>query len=951
MDFSKIEEEILDFWEKEEIFEKTIKSREEADLFSFYDGPPFATGKPHYGHVLASTIKDSVLRYKTMRGFRVPRRVGWDCHGLPIENLIEKEIDVNSKREIEEEVGIEKFNQKCRDSVFRCVDDWHEMLSRIGRWADYDNDYSTMDRDYTESVWWVFKKLWENDLVYRDYRISPYCPRCGTPISNFEVNQGYEMTTDPSVFVKMKIKDGDLKGSSLLAWTTTPWTLPGNVALVVDKDFDYVLVETGEEELVLAKKRLEILDDDFEIKKEFKGSDLEGLNYEPPYEQMKKAAPEGIENAFKVYIDDFVTLEEGTGIVHTAVMYGEDDFQLGKKKDLPFFHLVDEEGKFNEYSGDLKGLFVKKADQKIIEELEEEGKLYKKESYRHSYPFCWRCDTPLLYYAFNSWYIEVTKIKDNLIENNRDIHWVPEHVKDGRFGNWLEGARDWSISRNRFWGAPIPVWECKGKKKSEPCGNLQPIESVEELESLTGEKAEDLHRPYVDELRFECSECEGVMERVEEVFDCWFESGSMPYAQKHYPFENKEETEEAFPADFIAEGMDQTRGWFYTLHVLASALTDKDIGLGKDKPAYKNVIVNGLVLDETGKKLSKRLRNYPEMDHIFENYGADSLRFFLLSSTKIGEDYRFSEERVRETNRRVISTLWHSHSFFQTYVKRDRFEKPNPENPLNRWILSRVNGSNKKIIEKMDEYKLTDAAREVEDLIDDLSNWYIRRSRRKLQKPDSEEEKKEFADTFYYALVKTVKMMAPFSPFVTDYLYRELTGKESVHLADFPKPEKDLIDKKLEKEMKIARAAAKELLAERAKAGIKVRQPLAEACITEKLGPEIVEILKGEINVKKISEGKKFGIDTDITEELKREGMAREVVRRVQHLRKKAGLTPDEEIKLFYSGDFEDLFVEFEDYFKEETLSKTIEKMDKEPEETKKVKIEGKELLLGLKRI
>jgi len=941
MDFSKIEEEIIDFWKEKNIFRKTLEKRKDADLFSFYDGPPFATGKPHYGHVLASTIKDSVLRYKTMRGYRVPRRVGWDCHGLPVENLIEKEIDVNSKREIEEEIGIEKFNAKCRDSVFRCVDDWKETLTRVGRWADYENDYATMDEEYTESVWWVFKKLWERELVYKDYRISPYCPRCGTPISNFEVNQGYEMTTDPSVFMKMKVKTGQFKGAYLLAWTTTPWTLPGNVALVVDEDFSYVLVENGGEELILAKEKLEILEEEYEVKKEFKGKDLEGVEYEPLYPYMKEAAPEGIDNCFKVYLADFVTLEEGTGIVHTAVMYGEDDFELGKEIGLPFFHLVDEEGKFNEHAGQWKGMFVKKADKEILEDLKEKNLLYKKEDYEHSYPFCWRCDTPLLYYAFDSWYIKVTEFKDQLLKNNEKIHWVPEHVKEGRFGNWLEGARDWSVSRNRFWGAPIPVWECTD------CDERKVVGSVKEL----GEKPEDLHRPYIDEVILEC-ECGGEMKRVEEVFDCWFESGSMPYAQMHYPFENKKKTEEAFPADFIAEGMDQTRGWFYTLHVLATALTLEDTGLGKDEPAYRNVIANGLLLDETGKKLSKRLRNYPDMSHVFDTYGADSLRFFLLSSTKVGEDYRFSEERVRETNRKVISTLWHCHSFFETYVENASSDNLEPENPLNRWILSRTQRAIKKIIEEMDDYKLTEAAREVEDLIEDLSNWYVRRSRNKFQNPQSKKEKKEFATTFHYVLVNVVKAAAPFTPFVTDYLYKKLTGKESVHLADYPEVDDSLIDESLEKEMEKVRKLAQEALSERAKTGIKVRQPLPELKIDKELSSEVVDILKEEVNVKKITVDEKVKLITDISPELKKEGMAREILRRTQHLRKKADLVPGEEIKLYFSGDFEDLLKQYSDYLRNQAGISEMEKVEAvKTENVKEISFKKGDLTIGIEKI
>lgn len=941
MEFSKIEEEILNFWEKEKIFQKTLENRKDNPLFSFYDGPPFATGMPHYGHVLASTIKDSVLRYKTMRGYRVPRRVGWDCHGLPVENLIEKEMDVDSKREIEEKIGIEKFNQTCQSSVFRCVDEWKKTLSRVGRWADYENDYTTMDTEYIESVWWVFKKLWDQGLIYRDYKISPYCPRCGTPVSNFEVNQGYKLTVDPSIFIKMKIKEGEFQGASFLVWTTTPWTLPGNVALAVNPNFDYVLAHLNNEDFILAKDRLEFLEEEVEIKEEFKGKKLEGIKYESLYPYLKEIKPEGFENAFKVYLADFVTLDEGTGVVHTAVMYGEDDFELGKKENLPFLHLVNEEGKFIKEAGKWAGLFVKKADPKIIEDLEKRNLLYKKEDYEHSYPFCWRCDTPLLYYAFDSWYVKVTAFKKKLLENNEKIHWVPEHLKEGRFGKWLEGARDWSISRNRFWGAPIPVWEC------DKCGKMKAIGSMEEL----SKNPKNLHRPYIDKVTFNC-ECGGKMQRVEEVFDCWFESGSMPYAQMHYPFENKKETEKAFPADFIAEGVDQTRGWFYTLHVLATALTLKDVGLGQGQPAFKNVITNGLILDETGKKLSKKLRNYPEMDHIFDTYGADSLRFFLLSSTKIGEDYRFSEERVKEIHRRVFLTLWHSYSFFNTYVEKVKFNaKPTPIHCLNKWILSKVNRVTKEIINDMEDYQLTDASRKVSDLIDDLSNWYIRRSRRKLQKPKDKKEKQEFVETFYYALIRIIKLMAPYAPFLSDYLYRDLTKDKSVHLADYPEVEENYFDDKIEKEMVKAREIATEALSKRAKAGIKVRQPLAKLKIKDKLSKEIIEILKEEINVKNVVIGEKLELDTNLTFELKKEGAAREIIRKIQSLRKKAGFVPEDKIKVYYAGNLEKITGDFISYIQQETLATDLIKKDYLADSKNKVKFEREEISLKIEKI
>ncbi len=947
MTFSEIEKKILNFWEKENIFEKTLKKREDSPLFNFYDGPPFASGKPHYGHVLASAIKDSVLRYKTMKGYRVPRRVGWDCHGLPVENLIEKEVKVNSKKEIEEEIGIEKFNGLCRDSVFRCVDDWKETLERVGRWADYEDDYATLEKGYTESVWWIFKKLWEKKLIYKDYRISPYCPRCGTPISNFEVNQGYQMVTDPSVFVKMKITEGEFKDASFLVWTTTPWTLPGNIALAVS-NFDYALVEADGEKLILAKELLTVLESDYKILKIIKGKKLEGISYQPLYSYMKEANPAGIKNSFKVYLADFVTLEEGTGIVHTAVMYGEDDFQLGKEKDLPFFHLVNEEGKFNQYAKDLEGLFVKKADGKIVEDLKERNLLYKKEDYEHSYPFCWRCDTPLLYYAFDSWYLKVTDFKDELIKNSQKINWVPEHLKEGRFGNWIENARDWSISRNRFWGAPIPVWECQ-KEGEKKCGNVKVIESADQLKALSGVSLADLHRPYVDDITFSCEICGSKMKRVEEVFDCWFESGSMPYAQMHYPFENKEKMPESFPADFIAEGMDQTRGWFYTLHVLATALTLEDIGLGKDSPAYKNVVVNGLVLDDKGKKLSKKLKNYPDMSYVFDNYGADSLRFFLLSSTKMGEDYRFSEDRVKETNRKVISTLYNSYIFYSTYLSDKKLETDfnSLSHPLNRWIVSRVEETNQKVTDYMDAYKLTESTREIEALIDDLSNWYIRRSRKKLQDLETKEGK-EFGAVFRCVLLKTIKMIAPYAPFISEHIYKEITKEDSVHLSDFPTPEKKYIDQRLEEDMNKVRRISTEALSKRAEAGIKVRQPLSELKITEKISEELLEILKEEINVKKISFSDSFLLVTKIDETLKEEGMLRELIRTIQSLRKKNGLTPKDEISLYYQGNCKDFLEKFEKELKKEALVTEI--LEKDDISEKEIKLDSKPIKLEIKK-
>ena len=953
---SEQEKKVLSFWEKNKIFEKSVKKKKGKGFFSFYDGPPFATGIPHYGHILATTIKDSVLRYWTMKGYQVPRRVGWDCHGLPIENLIEKEMNIKNKKEIES-FGIKKFNKLCRNSVFRCVQDFEITLKRVGRWADYEDSYATLDNKYIESVWWVFSQLWKEKLVYKDYRVIPFCPRCGTPISNFEVNQGYKDVEDNSIYLKFKIQNPQFKNSYFLSWTTTPWTLPGNVALAVNPKAEYVLVEKDGQGLILAKDCLSVLKEKYKTIKKFKGKDLKGLKYEPLFDSLKKI--ENIENAFRILPASFVATDEGTGIVHTAVMYGQDDFDLGRKYNLPAFHIVDQSGRFKNQVEKWAGRFVKDVEDEIIQDLDEKGFLYKKEKAIHSYPFCWRCDTALLYYAFNTWYIKVSQIKNNLIDNNKKIHWVPNHIKNGRFGKWLKGSKDWAFSRNRFWGAPIPIWTCTG------CDNIKVIGSIKELEKASNKKIKDLHRPYIDENKFKCKKCGKLMKRIEEVFDCWFESGSMPYAQWHYPFENKKMVEKTFPADFIAEGLDQTRGWFYTLHVLASALTLKNKGLGKNKPAFKNAIVNGMILDSQGKKLSKRLKNYPETTEVFEQYGADALRFFLLSSTPIGEDYLFSGKQVENIYRNIISTFWHSYLFFNTY--KDKNFKPEKNfkinGKLNKWILSRINSLNKEVIFWMDKFELTKASRPIIEFIDDFSNWYIRRSRKKMQSfLKNDEEKKETSQVFYQSLILLSKIMACFTPFISEYVYQEIKSKkdpESIHLTQYPKPDLKKINKKLEGKMRQAREIVRLALAQRSEKGIKVRQPLNQLTINNqkelKQEKELLELIKDEINVKKINFGKALKLDTRITLELKEEGIIREIIRQIQQKRKKAGLRPQDEVLVQYFSDDSDL-----NYFlnKNEKLIlsqgkiKNLGKKQKNffSKENETI-IEGKKLFLLIKKI
>ena len=938
----KIEKKILKFWQKEDIFAKSIKLKKNKPFFSFYDGPPFASGLPHYGHILASTIKDTVLRYWAMKGYRIFWRVGWDCHGLPVENMIEEELGLKNKKEIEK-FGVGKFNQACRQSVFRCVGDWVKTLRRVGRWSDYSNPYATLDNEYIESVWWVFKQLWDKGLVYQDYRVTPYCPRCGTPLSNFELNQpgAYQDVEDESVYIKFPLK-GE-KDTYLFVWTTTPWTLAANTAVAVGPNFEYVKVKKDNQYLILAKERLSILKD-YKVIDEFLGKELVNKEYQPLY-PMKLDKP-----GYRVVPADFVSVEDGTGLVHIAPTFGEEDMGLGKKEDLPGIVTVDEEGKV------VKGLnipgqgkFVKKADQDIKADLKKRGLLFKEEKIIHAYPHCWRCESPLLYYPINSWYIAVTKFKKELVANNQKIRWVPGHLKQGRFGKWLGGARDWSVSRNRYWGAPIPIWQC------QKCGQQKCIGSLKEL----GQNIKDLHRPMIDKVVLKCS-CGGQMKRISEVFDCWFESGSMPYGQWHYPFANKKLVERTFPADFIAEGIDQTRGWFYTLHVLATALTLKNIGLGKNRPAFKNVIVNGLILGEGGKKLSKRLKNYTPPEIIFDKYGADSLRYFLLISTPMGEDYIVSEKRIAETFRRTILTLWNSFSFLNTYTDKECLapKSVQPKNILDKWIISRLNSFNQEVIDWLDKYELTKAARLFDVFLDDFSNWYIRRSRRRFQKPTNKQEKKEAEKMYSFILLNLSKLMAPFLPFLTEEIYQHLENGPSVHLVDYPKVNKKLIDKKLEEKMSEVRQIAAIALAKRAEAGIKVRQPLGQLTISNKqlaANKELTDLIAEEVNVKKVIFGQEIKLDTKLTAELKAAGLIRDLIRFIQGMRKDGKLKPRDKIYLGYSTSpsLRKLVQKNESAIKAEVSAAQIEAGLKRKEAflvEKEMNLDGQEIWLGIKK-
>ncbi|MBI5654124.1 isoleucine--tRNA ligase [Candidatus Uhrbacteria bacterium] len=922
--FPQMEEEILAFWQKERIFERSIEERPENKTYVFYDGPPFANGLPHYGHLLQSIIKDCVPRYWTMQGFRVPRRWGWDCHGLPAENLVEKTLKLNSRRDIET-YGIDKFNQACATSVMQYAGEWKKYVDRVGRWVEFDNAYKTMDASYTESVWWAFSELWKKDLVYRDLRVSLYCPRCSTPLSSFEIamQNSYLDAKDPAVTLKFKLKGEDK--TYFLAWTTTPWTLLANVALAVNPDEMYVRVkmeETGEI-FIMAESLMESVlkqyyplsdnDPSFEVLEKVKGSSLEGLKYEPLFdlspEALEKLTARAGKNIYTVVAMGYVTTSDGTGIVHTAPAFGEEDFLASKTHDLPVVVTVDEEGKQKPETGKFAGMYIKDSNAPVTEDLRARGLLYREEEIEHSVPACWRCNTLLFYKAQPAWFVNVTKIKPKMLETAKKIGWYPETFKTGRFGNGLETAPDWNISRTRYWGSPLPVWVC------DACGEKRVFGSVAELEHASGQKLGeggklDLHRPYIDEITVPCA-CGQTMRRIPEVFDCWFESGSMPYASVHYPQENKQWFEDNYPADFIAEAQDQTRGWFYTLHVLSSALFNK--------PAFKNVIVTGMILAEDGKKMSKSLKNYPDPWDLMQRLGADTLRFYLLSSPVLQADsVNFSEKDCAIIQRTLFGTLWNILAFYKLYAAEGHPEivKPRSMHALDRWLASRLAQVTREMTAGMEGYDLVGASRPLRAWVDDLSTWWLRRSRERMKGAD-QYDRQDALRTLREALLETAKLMAPFTPFFADKLYQEVGGpKMSVHLDKWPKVDERISDEQLLKDMEWVRevaAAGQEL---RARHKIPVRQALAaltvnmrDASLAARLTSrtELTNLIRDELNVEQVlvKGGSEVGdqpwiaeLDTVITPELKKKGLARELSRHVMNLRKKLGLTPKDGISL-----------------------------------------------------
>ena len=1061
-DFPKQEEEVLKYWKDNKIFEKSISQREGAEEYVFFDGPPFATGLPHFGHFIPSTIKDIIPRYQTMKGKKVERRFGWDCHGLPVENLIEKELGINSKHEIEE-YGIDKFNEKCKASVLKYTAEWRQTITRLGRWVDFDHDYKTMNPDYMESIWWVAKSLWDKGLIYEGKYILPYCPRCSTVLSTHELAQGYKDVQDQTVTVRFKItkapdgvKDADMANGKtyFLAWTTTPWTLPSNLGLCMGPEVDYVKIldkESGDF-YIFAEARLSAYykeESAYEIIYRAKGKDFIGAEYEPlfPYfaslkdpkvceEESKQKCEKG---AFRMFNADYVSTEDGTGIVHIAPAFGEEDHKVFAGSGVPEVEPIDAECKFTKKIPEYAGRFVKDCDKEIIARLKNEGKLVKRDTIVHSYPHCWRCSSPLIYRGIGSWFVKVADHHEALLRANSQIKWQPAHIKEGRFGKWLAGSRDWAVSRNRYWGNPIPIWKCE----DPDCKHTLCVGSRQELKELSGVYPEDLHKQFVDKITIKCPKCGKTMHRIPEVFDCWFESGSMPYAQQHYPFENKEYFESHFPANFISEGLDQTRGWFYTLTILASHLFDK--------PAFQNCVVNGLVLASDGRKMSKSLRNYTDPVEVINKFGSDALRLFLIHSPVVkADDLRYSDDGVRDVIKNIILPLWNSYSFYVTYANIDGiqltghlFDDKLPSNPLDAWLLSITQRLVKDVTNGLDDYDFSGAVDPIVSFIDELNNWYIRRSRRRFWKSENDSDKKEAYEALYIALKTFSQVAAPFVPFITEEMWQNLknvSDKESVHLTDYPVYNEKWHNEELEFKMATVQKAVSMGRSLRNTFNLKNRQPLASVALVtrdaneKRVLAEMEDSIREELNVKKVEfhdredelveysckanfkvlgkelgpkmkaaaaviqtlaseqiqsilEGTSLTIDVDgtsveltaekvivdrsekdglkvlndgtltvgldskITDELKKEGYVRDLVRGIQNLRKESGLNVTDRINLTVGGDDElkAAFAMFESFVSGEVLAASV-KFDSNVQNATAVESEDKKWSISIEK-
>jgi isoleucyl-tRNA synthetase len=990
INFLQLEEGILRFWKEHGIFNKSIQIREGRPHYAFYEGPPTANGNPGVHHALSRLYKDVVCRYKTMKSYHVPRKAGWDTHGLPVELEVESSLALTSKAQIEE-YGVARFNDHCRQSAFKYIKEWEAMTERLGCWLDMEHPYITLDNNYIESCWWIIKELWDKGLIYQGYKVTPHCPRCGTSLSSHEVALGYrDDAEDMSIYVRFRLSkrvqpqiarnaleklgwdfhEAKWKEEipSLLAWTTTPWTLTGNVALAVAPSEDYVLVQTRSqngvtERLILAKALLDeaVGPGNWRVLQEFQGKDLVGIFYERLYELKpefvgdSKKLPRVPEN--RVAPADFVSMTDGTGIVHIAPAFGEEDYELGQSQSLPIVHTVDLGGRLIPNNKPWDGKFVKDADPLIIDDLKTRGLLYRSERIVHTYPFCWRCEAPLLYYAKPAWYIRTTAVKERLISGNAEINWYPDYIKHGRFGDWLENNVDWAFSRERYWGTPLNIWRCSSCDNHECVGSVDGLRAQSNLSGLTTPL--DLHRPYVDEITFACPKCGGKMQRVPEVIDCWFDSGAMPVAQWHYPFENDDEFKQNFPADFICEAVDQTRGWFYSLHAISTLLFNR--------PCFKNVICLGHVVDAQGEKMSKSKGNVIDPWAAIGNYGADALRWYMLVSTTGEDNHRFSTKMLAETTRKFLLTLWNTYSFFTLYANIDRFvpqplaadsDQPKAFTELDNWISSELNRLVNEVSKLMDSYNPTSATRRIEEFIDDLSNWYVRRNRRRFWKSENDADKLAAYTTLYQCLTTLSQLLAPFVPFIAEELYQNLLrsvnpeAKESVHLTDFPTADETKINDKLSSDVGLAMKISSLGRAARAKAGIKVRQPLEKAVIKvgvegekkalESLAAEVME----EINVKQLEvlSEREFplnmpgysmandirywvAISTELTPELIAEGVSRELVRHLQNMRRNAKLDITDHIITYYQTKeplVKQVINAFASYIKQETLSQEL---------------------------